>query len=68
MRIRTFQSEAMVLDLEKVFCPLQVWGGFFPRVEEFKYHGVLFTSEIKMELEIDRRIGEADACRIGLSW
>ncbi|KAI3375017.1 hypothetical protein L3Q82_021062 [Scortum barcoo] len=29
------------------------------KVEEFKYLGVLFTSEGKMEREIDRRIGAA---------
>ncbi len=32
-----------------------------PQVEEFKYLGVLFTSEGRMELEIDRRIGAASA-------
>ncbi|KAI3365660.1 hypothetical protein L3Q82_010734 [Scortum barcoo] len=32
-----------------------------PQVEEFKYLGVLFTSEGKMEREIDRRIGAASA-------
>ncbi|KAI3359801.1 hypothetical protein L3Q82_014174 [Scortum barcoo] len=32
-----------------------------PQVEEFKYLGVLFTSEGKIEREIDRRIGAASA-------
>jgi len=32
-----------------------------PQVEEFKYLGVLFTSEGRMEREIDRRIGAASA-------
>lgn len=32
-------------------------------MEEYKYLGVLFTSEGKMELEIDRRIGTASAAR-----
>ncbi|KAI3364000.1 hypothetical protein L3Q82_001596 [Scortum barcoo] len=35
------------------------WGEVLPQVEEFKYLGVLFTSEGKMEREIDRRIGAA---------
>lgn len=32
-----------------------------PRVEEFKYLGVLFMSEGRMEREIDRRIGAVSA-------
>ncbi|KAI3367033.1 hypothetical protein L3Q82_009666 [Scortum barcoo] len=61
MRISTSKSEAMVLDRKRVACPLQVGGEVLPQVEEFKYlgAGVLFTSEGKMEREIDRRIGAA---------
>ncbi|KAK0134738.1 putative uncharacterized transposon-derived protein F52C9.6 [Merluccius polli] len=52
MRISTSKSESM--------------GGvhgdeILPQVEEFKYLGVLFTSEGRMEREIDRRIGAASA-------
>ncbi|KAI3370903.1 hypothetical protein L3Q82_007412 [Scortum barcoo] len=54
MRISTSKSEAMVLDRKRVACPLQVGGEVLPQVEEFKYLGVLFTSEGKMEREIDR--------------
>ncbi|KAK3573041.1 hypothetical protein QTP86_012223 [Hemibagrus guttatus] len=36
-------------------------GGLHPQVEEFKYLGVLFTSEGRMDHEIDRRIGAAAA-------
>ncbi|KAI3360356.1 hypothetical protein L3Q82_014668 [Scortum barcoo] len=61
MRISTSKSEAMVLDRKRVACPLQVGGEVLPQVEEFKYLGVLFTSEGKMEREIDRRIGAASA-------
>ncbi|KAI3373194.1 hypothetical protein L3Q82_006510 [Scortum barcoo] len=47
-------------------------GEVLPQVEEFKYLGVLFTSEGKMEREIDRRIGAASAGHAGetmsLSW
>ncbi|CAM4686377.1 unnamed protein product [Leuciscus chuanchicus] len=61
MRISTSKSEAMVLSRKKVACLLQVGGEFLPQVEEFKYLGVLFTSEGRMEREIDRRIGAASA-------
>ncbi|KAI3353681.1 hypothetical protein L3Q82_004834 [Scortum barcoo] len=61
MRISTSKSEAMVLDRKRVACPLRVCGEVLPQVEEFKYLGVLFTSEGKMEREIDRRIGAASA-------
>ncbi|KAI3369582.1 hypothetical protein L3Q82_024487 [Scortum barcoo] len=65
MRISTSKSEAMVLDRKRVACPLQVGGEVLPQVEEFKYLGVLFTSEGKMEREIDRRIGAASAWLCG---
>ncbi|KAI3358062.1 hypothetical protein L3Q82_003076 [Scortum barcoo] len=55
MRISTSKSEAMVLDRKRVACPLQVGGEVLPQVEEFKYLGVLFTSEGKIKREIDRR-------------
>ncbi|XDV31537.1 hypothetical protein PO909_002528 [Leuciscus waleckii] len=61
MKISTSKSEAMVLSRKRVVCPLQVGGEFLPQVEEFKYLGVLFTSEGRMEREIDRRIGAASA-------
>ncbi|TWW59831.1 hypothetical protein D4764_06G0013610 [Takifugu flavidus] len=59
MRISTSKSEAMVLDRKKVECLLRVKEEILPQVEEFKYLGVLFTSEGRMEREIDRRIGAA---------
>ena len=61
MKISTSKSEAMVLSRKRVDCPLQVGGESLLQVEEFKYLGVLFTSEGKMEREIDRRIGAASA-------
>ncbi|CAM4556599.1 unnamed protein product [Leuciscus chuanchicus] len=36
---------------------------FLPQVEEFKYLGVLYRSEGRMEREIDRRIGAASAVK-----
>ncbi|TWW73592.1 R2DM Retrovirus-related Pol polyprotein from type II retrotransposable element [Takifugu flavidus] len=56
MRISTSKSEAMVLDRKKVECLLRVKEEILPQVEEFKYLGVLFTSEGRMRREIDRRI------------
>jgi hypothetical protein len=61
MRISTSKSEAMVLHRKKVASPLQVGGESLSQVEEFKYLGVMFTSEGRMEREIDRRIGAASA-------
>ncbi len=61
MRISASKSEAMVLSRKRVAFPLQVGGVLLPQVEEFKYLGVLFTSEGRMEREIDRRIGAASA-------
>ncbi|KAK3545104.1 hypothetical protein QTP70_000616 [Hemibagrus guttatus] len=61
MRVSTSKSEAIVLDRKKVACTLQVGGEVLPQVEEFKYLGVLFTSEGRMDREIDRRIGAAAA-------
>ncbi|KAI3365343.1 hypothetical protein L3Q82_010131 [Scortum barcoo] len=64
MRISTSKSEAMVLDRKRVACPLRVGGEVLPQVEEFKYLGVLFTSEGKMEREIDRQ----DWCSVRRSY
>ncbi|KAK3510343.1 hypothetical protein QTP70_004929 [Hemibagrus guttatus] len=61
MRVSTSKSEAMVLDRKKVACTFQVGGEVLPQVEEFKYLRVLFTSEGRMDREIDRRIGAAAA-------
>ncbi|TWW77405.1 hypothetical protein D4764_12G0007950 [Takifugu flavidus] len=59
MKISTSKSEAMVLNRKEVGCLLQVKEEILPQVEEFKYLRVLFTSEGRMEQEIDRRIGAA---------
>jgi len=52
----------MVLSRKRVACPLQVGGEILPQAEEFKYLGVLFTSEGRMEQEIDRQIGASFKC------
>ncbi|TWW63116.1 hypothetical protein D4764_03G0001240 [Takifugu flavidus] len=54
MKISTSKSEAMVLNRKKVECLLRV-------KEEFKHLGVLFTSEGRMEREINRWISAAPA-------
>ncbi|KAI3377606.1 hypothetical protein L3Q82_008432 [Scortum barcoo] len=75
MRISTSKSEAMVLSRERVDCPLRVGEEFLAQVEEFgwrklsvtpdvlraTYLRVLFTSEGKMEQEMDRGTGAASA-------
>jgi len=61
MRVSTSKSEAMVLCWKTVECSLQVGSELLPQGKEFKYFGVLFTSEGKMEREIDRWIGAASA-------
>ncbi|KAF7645904.1 hypothetical protein LDENG_00196770 [Lucifuga dentata] len=57
MRISTSKSVTMVLCRKKVDCSLQVRGESLPQTEEFKYLGVLFMSEGRMEREIDRWTG-----------
>nr|XP_054588623.1 uncharacterized protein LOC129153273 isoform X1 [Nothobranchius furzeri] len=59
MRVST--SKSMVLDRKRVACQLRVGGEVLPQVEEFKYLGVLFTSDGRRDREIDRWIGSASA-------
>ncbi|KAF7225184.1 tyrosine aminotransferase, partial [Nothobranchius furzeri] len=61
MRISSSRSETMVLNWKRVECLLRVRDEVLPQVEEVKYLGVLFTSEGKLEREIDRWIGAASA-------
>ncbi len=58
---RGWNQHLQVRGRKWVACPFQVGGEFLPQVEEFKYLGVLFTSEGRMEREIDGRIGAAAA-------
>ncbi|KAK3506039.1 hypothetical protein QTP70_003193, partial [Hemibagrus guttatus] len=58
MRVSTSKSEAMVLDRKKVACILQVGWELLPQVKDL---WVLFTSEGRMDHEIDRWIGAAAA-------
>ena len=61
MRISTSKSKSMVLNRKRVKCTRRVGDEILPQVEEFKYLGVLFTSEGRMEREIVRWIGAASA-------
>ena len=62
MKISTSKSEAMmVLSRKRLGCPLRVREEVLPQVEDFKYFGILFTSEGRMEWEIDRWIRAASA-------
>lgn len=53
MRISTSKSKAMVCSQKMMDCSLWVGSEVLPRVEKFKYHCVLFTSEQRMGREID---------------
>ncbi|KAK3519688.1 hypothetical protein QTP70_000998, partial [Hemibagrus guttatus] len=68
MRVSTSKSEAMVLNRKKVACTLQVGWEVLPQVEEFKYLGVLFMSEGRMDREIDRWIGAVAAVMRYMYW
>ena len=59
IRVSTSKSEAMVLCWKMVDCALQVGSESLPQAREFKYLRVLFTSEGKMEWEMDRRFSVA---------
>ena len=61
MKIIVSKSEAMVLSRKPVDCTVRVGNEALPQVKEFKYLGVLFTSEGRAEKEISRRIGAAGA-------
>ena len=68
MRISASKSEAMVFSWKRVDCQLQVRTISFPQMKEFKYLGILFTSEWKMEQEIDRQIRAASTVIGMLQW
>ncbi len=61
MRISTSKSEAMVLSRKLVDCPLRVGNESLLQVKEFKYLGVLFSSERTMEQDFGWRIGAVGA-------
>ena len=58
----------MVLNRKRVGCSLQVKEEVLAQEEEFKYLGVLFTSEGRRKQEMDRWIGVAAAVMQALNW
>lgn len=61
MRVRTSNSEALILDWKRVHCPLLVRDEVLPLVEEFKCLGVLLKNEGKRERETKTWISAASA-------
>ena len=61
MRVSTSKTEVMVWAREPVDCTLHVSGVQLRQVEEFKYLGVLFSSDGRWERELSRRINLASA-------
>lgn len=53
VKLGTSMSVAIDLSQESVESPLRVGDESLPKVGEFKYVGVLFTGEGRMELEIE---------------
>ncbi|KAL7853999.1 hypothetical protein AOLI_G00208430 [Acnodon oligacanthus] len=68
MRVSASKSESMVLAGKRIACSLQVRGKDLSQMEEFKYLGVLFTSDGKRDREIGRRLGQATAVMRSLYW
>ena len=54
IRVSTSKPEMMFLGKKKVECPLQLGSEVLPQVEAFKYLRDLFTSEGRVEQEINR--------------
>ena len=61
IKISNSKSEAKVLSQETVDW-IRIGGKSFPQVEEFKFLSVFFTSESKMEQEIDTQIRAVLQC------
>ena len=61
MIISTSKSEAMVLSQKPMDCLLRVGNEFLSQVKEFKYIGILFSSEGIREREMGERIGVVGA-------
>ena len=59
MRVSTSKTEVMVLSRQPENCTLHVDGVQLRQVEEFKYLGILFTSDGRQDREISRRINLA---------
>jgi len=60
--------EAMFLNWKKVECSLWVGDKALPQAEGFMYLGILFTSDCRLEREMNRRIGASSAVMMALLW
>ena len=61
MKISTAKTEVLHLSRNPHQCVLQVNGATLKQVEKFKYLGVAFTSDGRLDEELDTRIGKASA-------
>ena len=61
MQISTKKTEVMVLSRQKEQCAVNVNGTPLNQVEKFKYLGIEFSNDARLDCEIDRRIGSASA-------
>jgi len=67
MRVSTSKTEVMVLSRRPLSCTLHVSGVPLRQVKEFKYLGVLFTTDGMQDSELDRRINQA-SCILRELW
>ncbi|VDP42206.1 unnamed protein product [Soboliphyme baturini] len=56
MCVNASKTKSLVLSRSSAHCSLQINGEEVEQVEKFKYLGTVFTSDGKLEEEIDRRI------------
>ena len=61
MQISTKKTEVMVFSRQKEQCAMNVNGTPLNQVEKFKYLEVEFSNDVRLDCEIDRRIGSASA-------
>ena len=61
MQISTKKTKVMVLSRQKEQCAVSVDGTPLNQVEKFKYLGIEFSNDARLDCEIDRRIGSASA-------
>ena len=66
MKISSSKSRTMVLNRKKVECSLWVGDESLLQAEEFEYLGILFTSDGRLEREMDKQIGFLSAVMRGL--
>ena len=59
MKVNTSMTEVMAFSRQPMECTLHVSGAQLRQVEEFKYLGILFSSDGKQDKEISRRINAA---------